>query len=78
MSDHQSPSGDALSLSGMRRMHGICGRFENAWVAGQRPRIEDYLGDVPEPVRSHLLWELLCLELAYRRQKSETLFLSVV
>jgi WD40 repeat protein/serine/threonine protein kinase len=45
----------------------VCDRFEDAWRAGQRPRFEDYLGDMPEPGRSALLRELLLLELAYRR-----------
>src|SRR5262249_50677356 len=46
---------------------------EGAWKAGQRPQIEDYLADTPEPERSLLLRELLALELAYRRQYGETL-----
>src|SRR6516165_4480810 len=71
MSEHSSPG--SPSLSGMRRVGEICVRFEAAWKAGQRPRIEDYVGDVPEPERCHVVWELLCLELAHRRQKRETL-----
>jgi serine/threonine protein kinase len=55
----------------MRRVEEICVCFEDAWKAGRRPRIEDYLNDVPEPERSHLLRELLALELVYRRQGGE-------
>ena len=40
----------------------IADRFERAWNAGQRPRIEDYLGDFVEPRRSLLLEELLRVE----------------
>jgi serine/threonine protein kinase len=40
--------------------------FEAAWRQGQRPRIEDYLDDLPEPVRAVLLLELLDLELTHR------------
>jgi WD40 repeat protein/tRNA A-37 threonylcarbamoyl transferase component Bud32 len=49
----------------------ICGRFEAAWIAGQRPRIEDYLGALPEPDRSALLCELIALEVAQRRRGGE-------
>jgi serine/threonine protein kinase len=71
MSDHPFPSSDVLPPSGLRRVDELCERFEAAWRAGQRPRMEDYLGDVPEPERSELLRELLSLELACRRQKGE-------
>jgi hypothetical protein len=39
----------------------VCDRFELAWQASQRPRIEDYLDDTPEPERSILLRELVAL-----------------
>ena len=57
------------SLGG--RVEALCDRFEAAWKAGRRPRIEDDLGEVPEPVRAALLRALLELELAYRRQNGE-------
>jgi serine/threonine protein kinase len=60
------------AMSGtLLRVDEICDRFETAWQAGQQPRIEDYLGDLPEPERPLLLRELLRLELAYRRRNSE-------
>jgi hypothetical protein len=59
----------------VQRVDEVCDRFEDAWKAGQRPRIEDYLGTTPEPERSKLLEELLHVELAYRRQQGETLAL---
>src|SRR6516164_3996066 len=46
--------------------------FDQAWQAGQRPRIEDYLAGVAEPRRSQLLEELLRVELDYRRAAGET------
>jgi serine/threonine protein kinase len=49
----------------------LCDRFEAAWQAGQRPRIEDYLGQVPEPHRPRLLYELLMLEVEYRGRDGE-------
>jgi WD40 repeat protein/serine/threonine protein kinase len=48
-----------------------CERFEAAWLAGQRPRIEDYLGSLPEPDRAALLCELIALEAAQRRRCGE-------
>jgi hypothetical protein len=27
----------------------VCDRFEEAWLAGQRPRVEEFLRDVAEP-----------------------------
>jgi serine/threonine-protein kinase len=48
-----------------------CDRFEAAWRAGQRPRIEDHLAAVPEPERPALLRELILLEVDYRRLAGE-------
>src|SRR5262249_33830438 len=62
---------DPLSLSLAQRVDQICDRFEDAWLAGQPPRIEDYLGEVPELEHSALLHELLRLELDYRSRKAE-------
>jgi WD40 repeat protein/tRNA A-37 threonylcarbamoyl transferase component Bud32 len=61
---------DALSLA--RRVDEVCDRFEIAWREGQQPCIEDYLGDASEPERSALLWELILLDIHYRRQRGET------
>jgi WD40 repeat protein/tetratricopeptide (TPR) repeat protein len=61
----------ALPLAGARRINAVCNRFEEAWRAGQRPRIEEYLGDLTEPERSLLLRELIALEIHYRWQAGE-------
>jgi serine/threonine protein kinase/tetratricopeptide (TPR) repeat protein len=50
----------------------ICDRFEAAWLAGQRPCVKEYLGEVSEPERPDLFRELLKLDLHYRRQQRET------
>jgi serine/threonine-protein kinase len=60
-----------LSPSTAGRREGVCDRFEAAWRAGQRPRIEDYLPDAPAPDRPALLRELLVVELAYRARLGE-------
>jgi serine/threonine-protein kinase len=58
------------------RVDQICDRFEAAWKAaaatGQRPRIEDYLGDTPESERALLLRELIALDMVYRRRAGES------
>jgi hypothetical protein len=47
----------------------VCDRFEEAWLAGPRPPIEEYLDDLAERVRPDLFGELLRLDLHYRRQQ---------
>jgi tRNA A-37 threonylcarbamoyl transferase component Bud32 len=49
----------------------ICVRFEKAWQEGQRPRIEDYLGEITAEHRSALLRELVILDVIYRRKHGE-------
>jgi serine/threonine-protein kinase len=55
----------------VRRLEQVCDRFEAAWKAGARPRIEDHLAAVPEPERAALLRELIPLEVDYRRLAGE-------
>jgi serine/threonine-protein kinase len=50
----------------------ICDRFEDAWVAGQRPRMEGFLAEAAEAERPLLLGELLRLEWHYRRQTGDS------
>jgi serine/threonine-protein kinase len=67
-----SPRGEGpLPLSLGLRIEPACNRFELAWQAGQRPRIEDFLGELPEPERSALARELIALEIDYRRRAGE-------
>jgi len=49
----------------LERIDQICDRYEVARLAGQQPRIDDYLRDAPEAERPALLRELLRLERAY-------------
>jgi serine/threonine-protein kinase len=71
MSETVSWPPDTLSLPAEREVDAVCLRFEAAWQARQRPRIEDYLGETREPTRSALLVELLRLELDYRGRIGE-------
>jgi serine/threonine protein kinase len=56
-----------LSLSAAERHEPICDRFEDRWRAGARPRIEDFLPEVPSEERPVLFDKLLRLEREYRR-----------
>jgi tetratricopeptide (TPR) repeat protein len=67
----QGDKGDprkTLSPSRVVHVEEVCDRFEAAWKAGERPRIEGYLGGTSEPERSALLRELILVEVAYRRR----------
>jgi serine/threonine protein kinase len=72
MSQTDQTSGGGLSLAVAQQVDEVSLRFEKAWKAGDRPVIEDYLGDTAEPVRSALLRELVALEVAYRHQQGES------
>jgi tRNA A-37 threonylcarbamoyl transferase component Bud32 len=55
------------------RLEEVCDRFESEWKASRRPRLEEYLEAAAGLDRSQLLFELLALELAYRRRLGESL-----
>lgn len=71
MNEQHEPSNVSLPLPLKRRVDQVCMQFQAAWNAGERPRIEDYLADTPEPVRSTLLRELLALDLEFRSRSGE-------
>jgi hypothetical protein len=59
------PSGDDnrdLPATLVRALERACDRFEAACRAGQRPRLEDYLNEMPEAGRPALLSEMRALE----------------
>jgi WD40 repeat protein/tetratricopeptide (TPR) repeat protein/tRNA A-37 threonylcarbamoyl transferase component Bud32 len=55
----------------IRDIERSCDRFEAAWKAGPRPRIEMFLGDAHTSARPELLRELLVVELGYRTRAGE-------
>src|SRR5262249_47928658 len=75
MSQQPPPGQETLTPSVLEGVDQVCDSFESAWKTagcnGPRPRIEDYLGDTPEPRRSALLRELIALDIDYRRQAGE-------
>jgi serine/threonine protein kinase/formylglycine-generating enzyme required for sulfatase activity len=48
-----------------------CDRFEAAWIAGQSPRVEDYLNQAAPPIRERLLRELLLLDMELRQKRGD-------
>ena len=71
MSDADRVGDDPLPPTLAERVDAACDRFEAAWKAGERPRIEEHLEGAAESERPALLGELLALELAYRRRGGE-------
>jgi WD40 repeat protein/serine/threonine protein kinase len=75
MTESSWSGSESLPLSLARRVDAVCSRFEIAWQntgpTGSRPRIEDYLGDTPEPERLALLRQLIPLDANYRRRAGE-------
>jgi serine/threonine-protein kinase len=71
MSEPFGPGDAAMSPTVIEEIERVCDRFEAAWRAGRRPRIEDDLGGLAGPARHDLLRALLAIELAYRCQYGE-------
>ncbi len=61
----------SLPVSDVRLVDRVRDEFETAWRDGGQPRLEDYLRDASEPVRTELLRALLASELESRRQLGE-------
>lgn len=49
-----------------------CDEFEQSWLKGDTPQIEDLLNDIAPAVRPKLLEELIALELFYRYKNGES------
>jgi serine/threonine protein kinase len=73
--ERPNDGGETLSPAEWRQVDEICNAFETAWKSArtqkQRPQIEQYLADAPEPLRVKLLWELLEIDVAYRQRQRE-------
>ena len=62
---------ESYSVEVMLTLERACDAFEAAWQSGQRPSIEEVLHGVPEVGRRRLLYDLLALEIDYRRRLGE-------
>jgi serine/threonine-protein kinase len=65
MSGPDPAGGPDLPATLVMLLEQACDRFEEAWQAGRRPRIEDYLEEMPAAGRATLERELRALERAY-------------
>ncbi len=61
MSDKPDSKLEGLEIDLVRRIDAICRQFEADWRAGRQPRLEDYLGEVPDGCRAALRAELEAL-----------------
>src|SRR5690348_13033228 len=68
MSDAMGPT----AAEAGRAVDRACDRFEAAWRSGSRPRIEEFLAEVPDQARPRLLRELIALDADYRRLAGES------
>lgn len=71
MSEPALPALAALPMKEALHVEKLCTEFEEAWQRGERPRLEDYLHEAAEPIRTVLRHELLALEIVYRRKHGE-------
>jgi hypothetical protein len=71
MSNCWPPGEPAQSSDARPSIEEACTQFEEAWRAGRRPSIADFLPRQPTLVRSQLLAELLKRELQFRRAAGE-------
>ena len=60
------------SLPRDERIDRLCNPFEEAWLAGGRPKIDEFVAKAPRDEWPELLRELLVVELHYRQQLGES------
>jgi WD40 repeat protein len=66
-----SPKDRMSPLNLARYIDRVCDRFEDAFLAGRQPSLEDYLATAPPPVRLELAAELLRVELEGRCRRGD-------
>ena len=62
MADKPSPMNQTISLSAAERHDRLCDEFEKAWNDGKKPRIEDFLQQVPLDEQPALLCSMAKVE----------------
>jgi hypothetical protein len=65
------PKADQVSINVFDLIDSICADFRRQWKAGERPRIEDFLRQVPEDGRAQLFRNLLSVEMRYRNRAGD-------
>jgi serine/threonine-protein kinase len=67
LADLEQQYGKGLSISD--EIDVICDEFEQEWLAGRAPKIDEFVARVEPASRSQLYSELLAVDLEYRRRK---------
>jgi serine/threonine protein kinase len=65
---------DLLPIDVRQAIDACCDRFEQAWIAGEKPRLGSFLSDVPASAAQFLLRELIAIEMEYARDESGNRF----
>ena len=63
---------ESLSLDDQQTIDRLCIEFEDRWLAEPRPQLHAMLRQAPESLAAPLLFELLKLDVAYRRRCGES------
>jgi serine/threonine protein kinase len=61
---------DALPIDVRQAIDACCDRFEQAWLAGETPRLGEYASDFPPSAAQYLFRELVAIEMEYARNES--------
>src|SRR5438045_1730496 len=71
MTQDGPPRPEALLVAQDEALDRACDRFEAAWRAGERPRIEEYLGGTEGAERAVRARELIAIDLHWRARAGE-------
>ena len=71
MSNQDRDESDAVPLPSALKIDALCKEFENAWQAGRKPRIEEFLVRVEDGLRHFALHELIAQEVDLRQRQGE-------
>ncbi len=72
MTEPKSPFPEPMPLESTERIDAICMRFEDCWMQGVHPSLEEFVGEADPKDRPSLVYELLRLDLAYDGMKRES------
>jgi len=61
----------SLPIEWLAQVDEICDSFESHWKRSQQPRLEEFLMGAPQAMQSHLVAELLKIDVGYRRRGGE-------
>jgi len=71
--ESRSPFPKPVGLESTERIDSICLRYEDHWIQGGHPSLEEFVSEVEATDRPALVYELLRIDLAYGAMKRELL-----